>query len=99
MDKKEIKQNSRWGPTLKSFLEEEGMLEEADAYADWKIAEAITYEIDQNWKTFDLEIPDELDSKLIELAKLRGVSKEILILEALEKYLPDMQKTIYRKQR
>ena len=98
MDKGEIKQNIHWGPTLKSFLEEEGMLEEADAYADRKIAEAMTNKIDSNWKTFDLKIPDELNSQLIELAKLRGVSKEILILEALEKYLPDMQKAIYRKQ-
>ena len=98
MDKGEIKQNSHWGPALKSFLEEEGMLEEADAYAKRKIAEAMAYEIDPNWKTFDLEIPDELDSQLIEMAKLRGVSKEILILEALEKYLPDMQKAICIKQ-
>ena len=98
MDNGEIKQNCHWGSTLKNFLEEEGMLEEADAYAERKIAEAMAYEIDLNWKTFDFEIPDELDSQLTELAKLRGVSKEIIILEALEKYLPDMQKAIYRKQ-
>ena len=98
MENGEIKQNSHWGPTLKSFLEEEGILEEADAYAERKIAETMAYEIDPNWKTFDFEIPDELDSQLTELAKLRGVLKEILILEALEKYLPDMQKSIYRKQ-
>ena len=98
MENGEIKQNGHWGPTLKSFLEEEGILEEADAYAERKIAEAMAYEIDPNWKTFDFEIPDELDSQLIELAKLRRVSKEILILEALEKYLPDMQKAIHNKQ-
>lgn len=37
MENGEIKQNGHWGPTLKSFLEEEGMLEEANAYATEKI--------------------------------------------------------------
>lgn len=41
-----MKQNSHWGPTLESFLEEEGMLEEANAYATkkilaWQISEAM----------------------------------------------------------
>lgn len=39
-------QNSHWGSTLESFLEEEGILEEANAYATkkilaWQIAKAI----------------------------------------------------------
>lgn len=38
--------NEHWGPTLESFLEEEGILEEANAYATkkilaWQIAEAM----------------------------------------------------------
>lgn len=41
-----MKQNSHWGSTLESFLEEEGMLEEANAYAtkkilSWQISEAM----------------------------------------------------------
>lgn len=39
-------QNSCWGPTLESFLDEEGILEEANAYATkkiiaWQIVEAM----------------------------------------------------------
>lgn len=39
-------QNSPWGPTLESFLKEEGIYEEANAYATkkilaWQIAEAM----------------------------------------------------------
>lgn len=37
MDKEEEKQKIHWGPTLENFLEEEGMLDEANAYADKKI--------------------------------------------------------------
>ena len=41
-----MQQNNHWGPTLESFLEEEGILEEANAYATkkilvWQISEAM----------------------------------------------------------
>ena len=37
MDKEKKKQKSPWGPTLENFLKEEGILDEANAYADEKI--------------------------------------------------------------
>lgn len=39
MDKEEKKQKSHWGSTLENFLEEEEILDEANAYADEKIQE------------------------------------------------------------
>lgn len=37
MEKEEKNQGSYWGTTLESFLEEEGMLDKANAYADERI--------------------------------------------------------------
>lgn len=41
-----MERNSHWGPILEDFLEEEGMLEEANAYATkrilaWQISSAM----------------------------------------------------------
>ena len=53
------------------------------------------YEFVGSSKTFYLEVPDELDTRLIEIAETRGVTKSEFILEALKNYLDREEKAIF----
>lgn len=45
------------------------------------------YEFVGSSETFYLEVPDELDVKITEVAEARGITKAELILEILKDYL------------
>lgn len=53
------------------------------------------YEFIASTETFYLEVPDELDTRLTDIAEARGVTKVDLILEALKNYLEMEEKTIF----
>ena len=53
------------------------------------------YEFMGSSETFYLEVPDELDARLTEIAEARGVTKAELILEALKNYLDREKKAIF----